>query len=203
MGKKIKAAVIELNKPLHKIIFSQKAAVSDLEFEKLTKLVKAGEKIDAVVNSTTPFGIFVSLKSGEENLEGFIHLSELSWDRMESAEGAYKVGDNVSAQVIGIDKEAKRVNLSVKRLSEDPFAQNVKQFPVDKKVSGTVSRISSIGVTINLGNGVEGLIKKEKLPANSKYSVGEELEVTIAEVDEKRHRIILSQVLKEKPMGYR
>jgi len=203
VGKKIKAAVIELNKPLHKIIFSQKAAVSDVEFEKLTKLVKAGEKVDAVVNSTTPFGIFVSLKSGEENLEGFIHLSELSWDRMESAEGAYKAGDSVEAQVIGVDKEAKRVNLSVKRLSEDPFAQNAKQFPVDKKAKGSVARISSIGVTIDLGNGIEGLIKKEKMPANSKYSVGDEVEVTVSEVDEKRHRIILSPVLKEKPMGYR
>ena len=204
LGKKIKAVILELNRPLHKIIFSQKAALTDEEFSKLTKGVSAGTKIDTVVTSTTPFGIFVSIQSSDGNaLEGFIHLSELSWERVESTEGMFKVGDKISAQIIGVDKDAKRVNLSIKRMSEDPFGNISKEFPVDKKVKGTISKIASLGVTVNLGEGAEGLIKKEKIPPSANYTVGQELEVTVSEIDERRHRIILSPVLKEKPIGYR
>jgi ribosomal protein S1 len=203
LGKKIKAVILELNKPLHKIIFSQKAAMGDEEFSKITKSLKVGDKIDAVVNSTASFGVFVSLESGGNSLEGFIHLSELSWDRKETAEGAFKVGETIKAQVIGIDKDAKRVNLSVKRMSEDPFAAVSKEFTPDKKIKGKISKITSLGLSIDLGSGVEGLVKKEKVPANSSYSVGDEIELTVSEVDERRHRIILSPVLKEKPICYR
>lgn len=203
VGKKITVVILELNRVLHKIIFSQKAAMGDADFEKLTKNIKAGETIDAVVSNTTPFGIFVSLKSGDANLEGFIHLSELSWDRIESAENFYKSGESIKAEVIGADTDAKRVNLSVKRLTRDPFEEAAKEFSLDKKVKGKISKISSIGVTIELKEGVSGLIKKEKLPPSSKYSVGDEIEATVSEIDPRRHRLILSPVLKEKPMGYR
>jgi ribosomal protein S1 len=204
VGKKIKAVILELNRPLHKIIFSQKAAITEEDFGKLTNKVSVGEKLDTLVTSTTPFGVFVSIPNEPDTaLEGFIHLSEITWERVESVEGLYKVGDKISAQVLGVDKDAKRVNLSIKRLSEDPFGKTAKEFPVDKKVKGTVSKIASIGVTVDLGGGAEGLIKKEKLPPSSSYSTGDEFEVTVSDIDEKRHFIILSPVLNEKPIGYR
>jgi len=198
VGKKIKAVILEINRSLHKIIFSQKAATTDADFSKIVSDIRVGEIIDTVVSNTTTFGIFVSVK----NTEGFIHLSELSWDRVESADGYYKAGETVQAKVIGIDKEGKRVNLSVKRLFEDPFEKLSSQFKVDSKVSGEVKNVSSLGVIVDLGE-VEGLIKKDKVPPSMKYSAGDQVEVTIAEIDVKRHRVILMPVLKEKPMGYR
>ena len=206
LGKKIKAQVLELDRALHKIIFSQKAALPDEDFTNSVSQIKPGTVVDAIVSSLAPFGVFVSVpsvSSGQAKLEGFIHLSELSWDKTPSAENFFKAGEKISAQVLGIDKEAKRVNLSVKRLSRDPFEEASKQYSEDKKVKGTISKITSLGITIALPNGIEGLIKKEKVPPSSDYSVGDELEATVSEVDGKRHKIILTPVLKEKPMGYR
>lgn len=206
VGKKIKAVIVEINRQLHKIIFSQKAATTDADFSKTVSEIKAGDTVDALVSNTTTFGIFVSVKSPSKDsgqaAEGFIHLSELSWDRVESAEGYYKTGEIVKAKVIGIDKEGKRINLSVKRLSEDPFEKLSSQFALDKKVKGEVKQIGSLGVTLDLGE-VEGLIKKDKIPPTTKYNVGDNVEAIVSEIDVKRHRIILVPALKEKPMGYR
>lgn len=218
IGKKIKAVVLEINRSLHKIIFSQKAGVADEDFSKSTAQVKTGEVVDVVVSSTTPFGIFVSVKGIEglrpgdtSGLEGFIHLSELSWEKIESAENYFKVGEKIKAQVVGVDKDAKRVNLSIKRMTKDPFEEVSKQYPAEKKVRGVVKQIGSIGIILDLGThsassgqlGIEGLIKKDKIPPSSKYLVGDEIEATVNEIDIKRHRIMLSPVLKEKPIGYR
>ena len=199
VGKKIKAQVLETNRTLHKIIFSQKAALGEEDFSKSTAQVKIGEIVDTLVSSNTPFGVFVSVGQ----LEGFIHLSELSWDKTETAENYFKIGEKIKAQVVGIDKDAKRVNLSIKRMTKDPFEDSAKQYSLDKKVRGTIKQISSLGITVDLGNSLEGLIKKDKIPPSLTYSVGDEIEATVSEIDIKRHRIILSPVLKEKPIGYR
>lgn len=199
VGKKMKVHLLEINRPLHKIIFSQKAAFGDEDFKAASDAVRPGEIVDALVSNTTPFGVFVSVK----NLEGFIHLSELSWDKIETAENYFKVGEKITAQILGVDKDAKRVNLSIKRMTKDPFEETAKQFSADKKVLGTIRQISSVGILIDLENGVEGLIKKEKVPPSSNYATGDELECIVSEVDVRRHRVILTPVLKEKPIGYR
>jgi len=205
VGKSVKAVVLDINKANQKVIFSQKAAIEDKDYVKAASLIKAGQEIEAKVSNSTPFGVYVSLKSEDKEipLEGFIHLSELSWDKIETAENYFKNGDIVKAQVVDVDEKAKRINLSVKRLSNDPFGQIAKKFSVDTKVSGEVKQISSIGIVVNLGDDVDGFIKKDKIPPNTKYSIGDKLESTVAEIDLKRRRIVLVPVLKEKPIGYR
>ena len=198
VGKKLKVVILEINRQQQKIIFSQKAATSDEDFKKIIKDIKTEETLDVVVSNTTSFGVFVTVK----NTEGFIHLSELSWDRIESAEGYYKVGETIKAKVIGIDKDGKRVNMSVKRLTKDPFEELIGEYKVDKKVKGEVKQVNSLGVLVDLGE-VEALIKKDKIPAGTRYSKGDSVEAVISEVDVKRHRIIIAPVLKEKPLGYR
>lgn len=209
VGRKINVQILEINRPLNKIIFSQKAALGDEDFSKSTSQIKSGEIVDAQVSSNTPFGIFVSVKGIEQgalpgtDLEGFIHLSELSWDKIETAENYFKVGEKITAQVLGIDKDAKRVNLSIKRMTKDPFEEIVKEYATDKKVKGKITQISSLGITLDLGDGIEGLIKKDKVPPSTNYATGDELEGIVSEVDVRRHRVILTPVLKEKPIGYR
>lgn len=204
IGKKIKAQVLEINRSLHKIIFSQKATLGDEYFSNLSSQIKIGEVTAAKVSSTTPFGVFVSvgLKDGSA-MEGFIHLSELAWDKTDTAENYYKGGEIIKAQILGIDKEAKRVNLSVKRLTKDPFEELASSYSVDKKTKGTIIRINSLGITVELEEGLEGLIKKDKVPPGSSYKTGDVIESTVSEIDAKRHRIVLVPVLKEKPIGYR
>ena len=205
VGKKIKAAILELNKPTHKIIFSQKATIKDSDFSKAAGIYKLGEEVDAVVSSSTPFGIFVSVKSDPDSapMEGFIHMSELSWDKIESSQDYFKPGEKIKAQVIEIDKNSKRINLSLKRLTKDPFEEMSSKFSVDTKVKGKVKQRSSIGVVVDLGDGIDGFIKKEKMPPGSTFSVGDIVEATVSEIDARRRRIVLVPILKEKPIGYR
>src|SRR3990167_7456906 len=186
VGAKIKAAIVDLDRASNKLIFSQKATIDPEQFGKLTKNLKVGESFDALVNSVTPFGIFVSFQKDGQNYDGFVHISEVSWERKEN-----------------VDKDAKRINLSIKRLGVDPFEKKAEQFNPDKKVVAKISQISDAGIRLFLEDGVEGFIKKEKIPLNLKYSVDQEIEVSVSQIDKKNHRIIVTPVLKEKPIGYR
>lgn len=208
-GKSIQVFVLELNKEDKKIIFTQKVSLTDEEFGKIKKAVKIGQKMSATVSNITPFGIFVSLPISLPDrkdplvIDGLIHISELSWDKVLDITSIFHTGEKIEAAIIGFDNDAKRIDLSVKRFTADPFAEIVKLFPIDKNVAGTVKAITGGNVIIDLGNGVEGIIRKEKVPVNASYTVGAKINVLVADVDAKRHKISLAPVLLEKPIGYR
>lgn len=201
IGKKFQAYILELNRPSRKIIVSQKPILKDEEFANLVKNIKLNEKIAGTVTSTTPFGIFVSLTLPVgTTVDGLIHISEISWEKTETP--AVNVGQTLETVIIGVDKEAKRVDLSIKRLSLDPFEETSKQFSIEQKVSGTVSAKTSSGVVVNLNN-VEGFIRKEKIPPTVSFEVGQTIDATVSEIDKKRRRIILVPILLRKTIGYR
>ncbi len=207
VGKKLKVSVLELNKTDNKIIFSQKTNMPIQEFEDLASQFKTGQKIDVTVANVAPFGVFVVLtaKDGEKTLrlDGLIHISEISWDKVADISQLFTQGQIIQAVVIGIDRDGRRIDLSIKRLSADPFEQMIKQFPVDKKVTGIVKEISGGNIHIDLGDGAVGIIRKEKIPPTVTYVIEDSVNVTISEVDIRRHRILLTPVLLEKPIGYR
>jgi len=203
LGKKISVFVLDLNREDRKIIFSQKQIFDFKEFEELTKTLKHGQKIDTIVSHITPFGVFVSLPVKDTRIDGLIHISEIGWDKVENLEGMFTVGEKREAVVIGIDKNAKRIDLSVKRLTKDPFEEKTSKFSLEQKVSGKVASVGSFGIAIDLGDGVEGFIRKEKIPPTVSFKAGDEIKATISQIDKEKHRIILIPVLKEKPIGYR
>jgi len=211
IGNKIKVVVLELNRELNKIIFSQKQVMGPADFQKLIKNLKIGQKIDAVVSNVAPFGVFLSIpvdspsgEAGDQKLaEGFVHISETSWENVENLNDTFKIGDKITGIVIGFDKESRRVNLSLKRLSADPFEKKLDEFTIDKKLTVKVTKIISSGVLLDLGNNVTGLIKKEKIPVKTTYKEGQEIDVTVSSVDKKRHRVEVVPVLTAKPIGYR
>jgi len=204
IGSKIKVVVLELNRELNKIIFSQKQVMGPADFQKLIKNLKIGQKIDAVVSNVAPFGVFLSIPVDEQKLaEGFVHISETSWENVENISNLFKIGDKITGIVIGFDKESRRVNLSLKRLSTDPFEKKLDEFTIDKKLTAKVTRIISSGVLLDLGNNITGLIKKEKIPVKAVYKEGQEINVTISSVDKKRHRVEVVPVLTAKPIGYK
>lgn len=204
IGKEIKVLVIELNRALRKVIFSQKATATSEEFEKATKNLKLGQIIDATILNIAPFGIFLKLELADKTLiEGFVHISEISWEKLVSIPEQFKAGETIKVQIVGFDKESKRVNCSIKRLTKDPFEEKLKSFAPDQKVSGSVSKILSSGVLVNLGEGIEGFIKKDKIPPTITYNEGAPVNATVVEVDTKKHRVVLVPVLTEKPIGYR
>ncbi|MGA2911672.1 MAG: S1 RNA-binding domain-containing protein [Candidatus Levyibacteriota bacterium] len=204
VGKEIKVTVIELSRPLRKVIFSQKATVAAEDFVKATNSLKVGQEVEATISNVAPFGIFLLMELSDKSVvEGFVHISEISWEKLATIPESYKAGDKIKAKIIGFDRESKRVNLSIKALTADPFAEKLKSYSPDQRVSGSVSKVLSSGVLVNLEKGIEGFIKKEKIPVTVTYSEGSQITATVVEVDNKRHRVILVPVLTEKPMGYR
>lgn len=206
-GSRVSVSVLELNRKDNKIIFSQKTAISEEDFAHAMKQMKVGQSVAVTIANVTPFGLFVTLPfkkaKGDEALEGFIHVSEIAWEKVEDLTSEYTSGQKIQAVVSRFDTETRRINLSVKRLTKDPFEALMEKYPVDKKVSGTVTKVEDSGVTIEIEEGIEGVIKKEKIPPTTTYTVGQTLTATVSELDKKRHKISLTPVLKEKPIGYR
>ncbi|HEX8931680.1 MAG TPA: S1 RNA-binding domain-containing protein [Patescibacteria group bacterium] len=203
IGQSIKVTVLELNRKDNKIIFSQKPGISDEEFAKIIKTLKIGDKVRATVTNVSSFGIFVTLPVKEVTLEGFIHISEVSWNKVDDLAKLYKADEIIEAVVSRFDEDNRRVNLSIKRLTKDPFEKLMEEYPVEKKVSGTVTAVDDSGVTVALTEEVTAFIKKEKIPPTTTYTVGQNITVTIAEFDKRRHKIIVVPVLLEKPLMYR
>jgi small subunit ribosomal protein S1 len=204
IGKKIKVVVLETNRELNKIIFSQKQVMGPADFQKLIRNLKVGQKIDAVVSNVAPFGVFLSIPVDDKKLaEGFVHISETSWENVQNLSDLFKLGDKITGVVIGFDKESRRVNLSVKRLLADPFEKKLDEFTVDKKIKGKVTKVISSGVILDLADNISGFIKKEKIPVKTTYKEGQEVEVTVSLVDKRRHRVEVTPVLTAKPIGYR
>jgi small subunit ribosomal protein S1 len=204
-GQTVKARVLELNRPDNKVIFSQKQSLSDEEFAALSKQYKIGEKMKVTVSTITPFGIYVVLpkKKDGTDLEGFIHISETSWDKVNDLSELFASGQEIEAVLTKFDTETKRISLSVKRLTADPFETLIEKYPMDTKVRGTVSAIEDGDVIFTFGEGAEGVLRKDKIAPGTTYTEGQEVNLTIADHDKRKHRILVSPVLLEKPMGYR
>ena len=208
-GQTVKARVLELNRPDNKVIFSQKKMMSEEEFAALGKQFKAGEKINVTVSTVTPFGLYVTLPkvkgvSEGNDVEGFIHISEASWEKVGDLGELFAPGDEIEAVLTRFDSETRRISLSIKRLTADPFETFIEKYPVDTKVKGTVTAIEDGDVIFSFGTeGAEGVLRKDKIPPTTTYTEGQEVNLTIADHDKRKHRILVSPVLLEKPMGYR
>lgn len=204
-GQTVRATVLETNRQDNKVIFSQKKSMSAEEFEKLTKQFKVGDKITVTVTNVTPFGLFAALPvKGDDEIEGFIHISEVSWEKVADLSGMFNAGDEIEASLLKFDTETRRISLSIKRLTADPFETLMEKYPVDKKVKGTVKAIEDGDVILTFGDDdTEGVIKKDKIPPTTEYKEGQAVDITISDYDKRKHRIIVSPVLLEKPMFYR
>lgn len=203
VGKTISVSIADLNREDNKIIFSQKTTMSLEDFNDLIKEFKSGTKVKGEISSATNFGYFVLLHKGNKTIDGLIHISEVAWERSDDALSLYKAGDEVDAVVIGSDRDARRIDLSLKRLTADPFEKMKEQYPLEKQVSGTVTKTEDGNIFLVLDGGVEGLIKKEKVPPTTTYSVDQTVTATVTSHDQRRRRIELTPVLKEKPLMYR
>jgi len=110
-----------------------------------------------------PFGIFLSIELPIKKLvEGFVHISEVSWKELWTIPETFKAGEKIEVEVINFDKESQRVNLSIKKLIKDPFEEKLKSYAVDQRVSGSVTKVLSNGVLVNVREGIEDLLRKIK-----------------------------------------
>lgn len=217
-GKTIQVKIIEVDRAKKKIIFSQKALLYLTNLEEIKKLFKAGQSIEAEVINVTPYGLFVLLEKDGQKAEGFIHISEISYNRVEDLASKFKVGEKLTAQVIEIDTANKRVNLSIKRTKKDTFSEIESKYKIEQKVRGKVAEIKNRGITLRLAQGkpfdqpqgkpdvgevINGFIPADKVPSGITYEVGQEVDAEVVEFDKRRRVIVLSPILKAVPIGYR
>jgi len=210
IGKTLEVKVIEVEPTKNRLVFSEKA-VSEASLLKeqaeALKKIKVGDILEAEITGVMPFGFFAKVNVGEKRkpvtLEGLVHISEISWEKVENPADFYKVGDKVKVKVLGVDKKGGKLNLSIKQLFPDPWEDIEKKYPVDSKVKGTVVRLAPFGVFINLEPGIEGLIHISKIPAEKSFKVGEKIDCFVEFLDKENRRLSLGLVLKEKPVGYK
>jgi len=212
VGKKIEAVVIDLARGSNKVVLSEKE-VSEAEeiamVRNAIKGVKEGEVFEGVVTTIYDFGCFVTITTGkgkkpkdkQVQLDGLVHISELSWDKISKPENVVKIGDRIKVKVIG--KTKGKLALSIKQTVEDPWDSIEKKYKKDQKVKGKAVKQSDFGVFIQLEPGVEGLIHLTKIPPGKRLNKGDEVAVYIENVDKKEKRISLGLVLTAKPVGYK
>ena len=188
VGKEISVKVIEVDPAQNRLIFSQQVHLSEEVKQKL-ELVKAGDELSGEVAGILPFGLFVRLENG---LEGFVHVSELSWEKVEDPSVLYQPGDQIKARVSSVDLVAGRVNLSIKQLQQDPFAKLASTLQSDDVVKGTVTKITPNGIMVNLQDNLEAILPSQKLEPDSTYQIGQTTNFLIDTVDLNRRRITLS-----------
>ncbi|RJP47396.1 MAG: S1 RNA-binding domain-containing protein [Armatimonadetes bacterium] len=204
LGKKISVQVIELDRKNKRVIFSQKANIYTTSQAGMEKYVKKGEVVETQVSNVSPYGVYVTMSPAPEVIiEGFIHISEVSHQRIENLQELYKKGDKIKAEVLEVDKDSRRVNLSVKRLEKDIFEDVKNKYQKEQKVKGVISEVRLRGVTLEIEPGIFGFIPASKLPSQTVYKTGETIDVEVSDFDMKRHVIVVTPVLKEKPMLYR
>ena len=197
-GKDFEFKVISVDKKRGNIVLSRKAVIEvEQEAKKRETLaqLEEGRVLRGTVKNLTDYGAFVDLGG----LDGLLHVTDISWGRINHPSDVLKVGDEIDVVVLKFDKETERVSLGTKQLTADPWEQVPEKYPVGSRVSGRVTNVTDYGAFVELEQGIEGLIhvsemswsKKMKNPSKV-VSVGDTVEAIISDVNTDTRRISLS-----------
>lgn len=194
LGEKIKVVVLDFNEQQKRIALGLKQLTAH-PWDNLDPNLKIGDKVKGKVILIADYGAFVEIEPG---VEGLVHVSEMSWStRLHSAQDFLKVGDEVEAQILTLDRENRKMSLGIKQLTPNPWDAIETKYPVGSKHTATVRNITSFGVFAQLEDSVEGLIHISDLSWNKiKHpseivSVGDPIDVVILDFDETNHRLSL------------
>lgn len=152
----INVRILDADRKANKLIFSEKEAVKDGLTERFESL-KVGDTVTGVATGVVDFGVFVNVNG----IEGLVHISEISWERVNKPGDYVKVGQPIDAKIIAIDKD--RLSLSMKQLTEDPWLSEVDAFKPGDDVEGTITRITPFGAFVQLSPAVEALVHVSEL----------------------------------------
>lgn len=193
INKNFQVKVLEFDREMPRLIVSQKAVVTEglkkLRDEFFAKTA-IGDEVEGTVATVLPFGLVVDISG----IEGFVHISEIAWERVDDPKTYYKPDDKIKAQVTTIDEKEGKITLSVKRLTESPWLKADKQFATKENVSGVVTKKTPSGYLVKLENGVVGMIHNSKIPEGKEYKEGDEVTCSIESVDVEKKKINLLPV---------
>ncbi len=195
INKNIEVKVIDIDRNQNKLIFSQKAAKSE-EQKKFLEKLSVGQELKGTITGVVDFGVFVNIG----DIEGLVHISEVSWERIDDIKKVVKVGDKVNVIITDIEKD--KVSLSIKRLLPDPFKEVVKNFKEGDVVRGKVAKVTPFGAFVQIEGKdkkiIDGLVHISELSddhvANPKEIIKEQKEynLKVISVDQEARKLSLS-----------
>lgn len=196
VGDTIAVKILSFDRENEKVSLGLKQ-LEENPWEKLAASVQPNTKIKGRISSITDYGLFVEVEKG---VEGLVHISEISWsDRVNDLQKHFKVGDVIEAMVMSVDKENRRMSLSIKQLEPNPWDLAVKQFSIGQKVKGKITNVTDFGLFVQLMAGIDGLIHVSDISwtehiknLHDLYKKGEEVEAIIVDINEAKKKISLS-----------
>ena len=190
VGTPLKVRILDCDRKANKLIFSEKEAIKDGLAERFASL-KVGDTVNGVVTGVVDFGAFVNV----DGIEGLVHISEISWERVSNPGNYVKVGQPIEAKIISIDKD--RLSLSMKQLTPDPWVSEAEKFKKDDSVDGTITRITPFGAFVQISPAVEALVHISELgdgeaaDPEKLFTLNESKEFVILDIDKDNRKISL------------
>jgi small subunit ribosomal protein S1 len=190
-NKPLRVRILDVSRKDNKLIFSEKEAVKDDMQARFAEL-KVGDEVEGVVTGVIDFGAFVNV----DGIEGLIHISEISWERVENPRNYVKVGETVKAKIIAIDND--RLSLSLKQMTEDPWLKEVKAFKKGDMVEGKITRITPFGAFVQLSPSVEALVHvsemgdEDSIDPEKLFQLNEKKTFKVLDIDTSARKISLS-----------
>ena len=201
LGQEVEVVVLDVIEKSHRISLSMKQAQEN-PWEMFDAMHKKGDKLTVQIRSITDFGLFASLPG---NIDGLIHLADISWEKQSSESIAknYKKGQELEVMVLNVDSEKERISLGIKQLAEDDFNVFINNNDRNSVIIGKVKEVNARGAVLELAEGITGYLKVSEISeervedANTKLKIDDEIEVAIIKVDRKNRNISLSIKAKE------
>ena len=215
IGDRIKVQILSYDKEGSKVSLGLKQIVEN-PWNDIYEKYPAGSKVTGKIVNIMPYGVFVEVEKG---IEGLLHSSEISWQKkMVNPQEMFKLGEDVEVQIINVDKDQKRISLSMKQLERNPWLDSEKELPVGSKVKGAVRGFTDYGAFVELESGLEGMIHVSDMSWTKKVNhpqemveKGQEIEVVVLGVDPDNRKITLGlkqlrdnpweQIAKDYPVG--
>lgn len=217
IGDSVTVKVLSIDKDNNKISLGMKQ-LGDNPWQELDKTINVGSVIKGHIASIADYGLFIEIRKG---VEGLVHISEISWtDRINNLKDRFKVGEPVEVLVASLDIDNRRMSLSIKQLSKDPWTTVKETFKKDDRVKGKITNIADFGIFVQIIPGVDGLVHVSDLSwtehiahPSDLYKAGQEVEAVILSIDEEHKKVALGikqlsqdpwkTIEKEMPVGSR
>ena len=186
IGKELQAIIIEADQKTNRLILSEKKAHQDAEREKKAALMakfNVGDVVKGTISRVMPFGLLVDIGG----FDALVHASEVSWDKNSDFTTDFQAGQEIEVKVVELDEQNGKVNLSLKQLSQDPWEDKAGSYKVGQKVDGTVTKITSYGIILDVDQ-ITGLLKD----AGGDYKVSDTLSAYVTNIDNASRRLDLS-----------
>lgn len=195
IGDTITVKVLSFDKLNEKISLGMKQ-LSHNPWQELNPEIQVGSRVKGTISSITDYGLFVEVQPG---VEGLVHISEISWtDRITDLNKHYKVGEPIEAVVVSLDKDNRRMSLSIKQMEKNPWDAISEQYEVGQKIKGKVSNVTEFGIFVQLAPGIDGLVHISDFSwtehiehPNDRYKKGDEVEAIITGINKQNKKISL------------